>query len=70
MHGNAKQLVGYFHGNLVVRNENELHIFRHAGHQLAEPAYIGVIQGRINLVEYAEWRRIQFKNRKYQGNCR
>ena len=51
LHGNADQLSRHFHGDLVVRDEYELHLFGHRANDFAEAIDICVVQRCIDLVQ-------------------
>jgi hypothetical protein len=66
LHRHTDQLVGHLHRNLVVRDEEELGMVGHALDHAAEALGIGVVQGRVDLVEQAERRRVQAEHREHQ----
>lgn len=66
MHGHAHQLIGHFHGDLVVGDIDELHLFRHLLHQSRITSDVGIVQWRIDFVEHAERRRVQLEDGEYQ----
>jgi hypothetical protein len=68
LHGDADQLLRHFHGDLVVRNEDELGLRRHALDHLAEAHGVRVVERRIDLVEHAERRRIEVEDGEHQGD--
>src|SRR5688500_15772096 len=65
-HGDADQLLGHLHRDLVVADEQELRLRRHALHQVAEALGIAVVERRIDLVEQAEGRRVELEQREHQ----
>src|SRR6056297_754040 len=72
LHGNAGELARHLHGDLVMRDEHELHLRRHFLDDVAEAADVGVVQRRIHLVEHAERRRVQLEYGEHQrdsGQC-
>lgn len=54
LHGNADQLLGHLHGDLVVRDEQELGLLAHAAHKIGIALGIGVIQRRVHFVQQAK----------------
>src|SRR6056297_2392529 len=66
LHGNASELARHLHGDLVVRDEHELHLRRHFLDDIAEAADVGVVERRIHLVQHAERRRVQLENGEHQ----
>ena len=51
-------------------DEQELHAIGHVFHQLAESHCVDVVQRRVDLVEQAEWRRVQLEYGEYQRDSR
>jgi hypothetical protein len=68
LHRDADQLARHLHGDLVVRDEEELRLRRHALDHLAEALGVAVVERRIDLVEHAERRRIELEHREHQGD--
>ena len=68
LHGHADELLGHFHGDFVVADEQELRLFGHRGHQLGVALGVGVIQRRVHLVEQAKRRGVQVEDGKHQGD--
>ena len=66
LHRHTNQLLGHFHGDFVVTDEQELGATAHARHQLGVALGVGVVQRRVHLVEQAKRGRIELKNRKHQ----
>src|SRR5690606_39038367 len=62
------QLRSEFHRDLVVGDEQELGLVRHAADDLDIALGVGLIERRIDLVEQAERRRIELEEREYQGD--
>jgi len=60
--------MGHFHGDLVVRDEDELRFLGHRRHHLRVTFRVCVVQRRIHLVQQAERRRIQLEDTKDQRN--
>src|SRR5438876_8976814 len=69
-HGDPDQLLGELHRDLVVADEEELGLRRHASHQLAEPYGVRVVERRIDLVQQAEGRGIELEEREHQRDGR
>ncbi|MNN75891.1 hypothetical protein D3C81_1922210 [compost metagenome] len=69
MHRHTHQLIGHFHGDLVVGDIDELHCLGHLFNQICVASNVSVIQWRVNFIEHAERRRIQLEDRKNQGQC-
>src|SRR5436190_5020209 len=69
-HGHAAELRRRFHGALVVRDHDELHLARHLLHHLAEAPDVGLVERRVHLVEQAERRRVQPEDRRYERHGR
>ena len=70
LHGHADQLLGHFHGDLVVADEQELGFLAHAGHQLGVALGVGVVQRRVHLVQQAKRRGVELEDGKHQRNGR
>src|ERR1043165_10180700 len=58
LHGHAIKYRGDADRLLAVRNEHELRLYAHLFHQLGETADISFVEGRVDLVENAEWTRL------------
>src|SRR5688500_7458981 len=65
-HGDADQLLGHLHRDLVVADEQELRLRRHALDEIAETRGVGIVERRVDLVEQAERRRVELEQRKHQ----
>ena len=63
-HGHTDQLLGELHGDLVVRDEEELRLARHLAHEVAEALGVGIVERRVDLVEQAEGRGIELEERE------
>src|SRR5262245_31671990 len=68
LHGNAVQAVGDLHGFSVVSDDDELGVLLHAAQHFHEPADIGVVERRVDLVEEAERARLVFEHAEHQRN--
>ena len=68
MHGHADELLGHFHGNFVVADEQELGLSAHARDQARVTLGIGIVQRRVDFVKQAKRSRVELKNSKHQGN--
>src|SRR6188472_3167294 len=55
-HGHPDQLLGHLHRDLVMADEQELRLRRHAFDELAEAGGVRVVARRIHLIEQAERR--------------
>ena len=70
MHGYTEQLIGHFHGDLVVGDIDELHTRRHLFNHTGITPHVGVIQRRIYLIQHTERRRVELEDREHQRNGR
>src|SRR5262245_7356047 len=68
LHGNAVQAVGDLHGFAVVGNNDELRVLLHTAQHLHEPADVGVVERRVDLVEQAERARLVLEHAEHQGD--
>ena len=66
LHRHADQLLGHFHRDLVVADEEELRALAHLADQLAVALGVGVVQRRVDLVEQAERRRVELEDGEHQ----
>ena len=66
LHRHADQLLGHFHRDLVVADEEELGALAHLGDELGIALGVGVVQRRVDFVEQAERRRVQLEDREHQ----
>src|SRR3954471_3034499 len=69
-HGDADQLLGHLHRDLVVADEQELRLRRHLAYQVAEALRVAVVEWCIDLVEQAKRRRVELKQRKDERDRR
>ena len=70
LHRHTDQLLRHFHRALVMRNEQELRLSRHALDHGAEALGVRVIQRRVHLIEKAERCGIELEDREHQRGCR
>ena len=47
------QVMHHFHGDLVMRDDEKLHLCRHVAHEITETARVLVIQRRVHLIQQA-----------------
>src|SRR5215218_8120462 len=67
-HGHPDQLLGHFHRDLVMADEQELRLRRHALDQLAETRGVRVVERCVYLVEQAEGRGVELEHGEHQRN--
>src|SRR5262245_15571400 len=70
LHGDPVERVGHLHRSPVVRDEHELRALRHLGDERVEATDVGLVEGRIHLVEEAERCRPDEKQREDESRCR
>ena len=51
-------------------DDDELRAIGHRAHHIVEPAHVRFVQRRVDLVQNAEWRRLDQENREQQRNRR
>src|SRR5262245_8556155 len=66
LHGNAVQAVGDLHGFAIVGNDDELRVLLHTTQHLDEPADVGIVERRVDLVEEAERARLVLEHAEHQ----
>ena len=55
LHRHTDQLLGHFHGDLVVTDEQELGFFAHALDQLGITFGVAIVKRCINLIQQTKW---------------
>src|SRR3954462_3968455 len=67
-HRHPDKLLGHLHRDLVVADEQELRLRRHALDQLAEARGVRVVERSVDLIEQAEGRRVELEHGKHERN--
>ena len=62
LHRHAQEVVRHLYGLFVVCDYDELHVVRHFADEFAEPDDVGVVQGRVHLVQEADGTRIELED--------
>src|SRR5712692_3915881 len=66
LHGHAVKTVGDLHRLPIVSDEDELGVLLHAAQHFHEPADVGVVERRVDLVEEAERARLVLEEAEHE----
>ena len=67
LHRDTVQLVGRFHRPLAVRDDDELSILAHRTYHAGKTIDVGIVKGRIDLIQNTEWAGLELEQRDHKS---